>query len=177
MSQKAVINLRDTAREALAYAQRWGQRRAVVATAEDSFLHLPVEVAASCGYRTVAVVFPSGASNFVEASSQAPNRHWFRDPADRAEFAAIFRQLDADCVLGTDACQCGACEACDSRCRTPGCTEDANDGEGQDGYCGNCADHLACEEHGEIECEECSPCRHQNLICLACGEQVLPCLR
>lgn len=68
MSQKAVINLRDTAREAFAYAQRWGQRRAIVATAEDSFLHLTVDAAASCGYRTVAVVFPSGACNFVEAN-------------------------------------------------------------------------------------------------------------
>lgn len=28
----------------------------------------------------------------------------------------------------------------ESRCRTKGCEEDPNDGEGWDGFCGNCAD-------------------------------------
>jgi hypothetical protein len=28
----------------------------------------------------------------------------------------------------------------DESCNTPGCTYDANDGEGFDGFCGNCAD-------------------------------------
>ena len=30
----------------------------------------------------------------------------------------------------------------ENRCRTEGCDEDPNDGEGFDGYCGNCADRL-----------------------------------
>lgn len=30
----------------------------------------------------------------------------------------------------------------EDRCRTEGCDEDPNDGEGFDGYCGNCADRL-----------------------------------
>lgn len=31
-------------------------------------------------------------------------------------------------------------EAEQARCRTPGCDGDPNDGEGWDGFCGNCAD-------------------------------------
>ncbi|BBX87983.1 hypothetical protein MAUB_58560 [Mycolicibacterium aubagnense] len=35
----------------------------------------------------------------------------------------------------------GRCEDHEnSQCRTEGCAEDADDGEGYDGFCGNCAD-------------------------------------
>lgn len=40
----------------------------------------------------------------------------------------------------------------DSRCLTEGCTEDANNGEGFDGYCGTCADRRepkTCERCGD----------------------------
>lgn len=67
MSDKAQANLAEAAREAGEYAQRWGIRRAIVAFSADTFLHLTVDHAASCGYRTVAIVHPSGACNFVEA--------------------------------------------------------------------------------------------------------------
>lgn len=53
-------------------------------------------------------------------------------------------------------CSCTADCVLAETCRSADCDASLDDGEGQDGYCGNCADRLACEEHGEIECEECN---------------------
>ena len=40
------------------------------------------------------------------------------------------------------------------KCRTPKCDGDPNDGEGWDGFCGNCADRIYIEESKRVQGRE-----------------------
>lgn len=55
---------------------------------------------------------------------------------------------EADCSADPCAAVIADRDEDESRCLTPGCTEDANDGEGFDGYCGSCADRREANNEG-----------------------------
>lgn len=82
----------------------------------------------------------------------------------RAEAIDVLEQLTTDCDECGDAAIAatthGLCSECadDLVCRDEDCDERNDNGEGFDGYCGNCADRAEREgswEDGDRECAEC----------------------